>query len=565
MKLISTFITFLIVISSANLFSQVTTEDFNKMHNETPDDAYLPQNPAKVKKTPAYKYRGSYYTTTQVNVDFNGLNILFDAANEPSIAVDPNNPDRIAIGWRQFDNIVSNFRQAGYGYSIDGGQTWTVPEPIDPGVFRSDPVLDTDEEGNFYYNSLTKDDNSNYWCDVYRTSDDDFSWDEGTFAYGGDKQWMIIDKTGGSGDGNIYEFWNSSFSSCAPGSYTRSTDGGDTYDDCDGVMGDPIWGTLTVGSEGQLYTVGAAADKIVVTRASNAYNSSVQTSWDFSTYVDLKGNLGGWRPVNPSGLLGQAWIATDNSEGPGKDNVYVLSTVARNDIDDQADVMFARSTDGGENWEETIRVNDDIDIDHNNWQWFGTMSVAPNGRIDAVWLDTRNAPGTNEFISELFYSYSIDQGETWSSNECISEPFNPKIGYPNQNKMGDYFHMISDDDIVHVAWANTFTGGQDVYYTRIYPWYVGIDKSPEKEFNFINYPNPFTNITTLRFAMEESEFVTIELFDIMGNKVKEIISEQKSPGIYNQSINFSELPSGVYYAKLTVGTKSKILKLSCIK
>src|SRR5437667_10639085 len=42
-------------------------------------------------------------TSFQVNVGTNGQNIAGDAANEPSICIDPNNPNRIAIGWRQFD------------------------------------------------------------------------------------------------------------------------------------------------------------------------------------------------------------------------------------------------------------------------------------------------------------------------------------------------------------------------------------------------------------------------------------------------------------------------------
>src|SRR5688572_9326201 len=62
------------------------------------------------------------YTIHQVNVAANGANILGDAANEPSIAVDPTDPDVMAIAWRQFDTIASNFRQAGRGYSRDGGR-----------------------------------------------------------------------------------------------------------------------------------------------------------------------------------------------------------------------------------------------------------------------------------------------------------------------------------------------------------------------------------------------------------------------------------------------------------
>ncbi len=53
-------------------------------------------------------------TSYQVNVNAAGQNIPNDAANEPSLCIDPQDPRRMAIGWRQFTNINNNFRQAGY-------------------------------------------------------------------------------------------------------------------------------------------------------------------------------------------------------------------------------------------------------------------------------------------------------------------------------------------------------------------------------------------------------------------------------------------------------------------
>src|SRR5262249_29326422 len=61
------------------------------------------------------------FTSFQVNVDANGNNILGDAANEPSISVDPTDGNKMAIGWRQFDSVQSDFRQAGYGFTTDDG------------------------------------------------------------------------------------------------------------------------------------------------------------------------------------------------------------------------------------------------------------------------------------------------------------------------------------------------------------------------------------------------------------------------------------------------------------
>ena len=90
----------------------------------------------------------------QVNVNDQGNNVFGDAGNEPSIAVDPTAPNRLAIGWRQFDTVASNFREAGYSYSRDGGRTWAGKAEIDSGLFRSDPVLGAGPDGTFYYSSL---------------------------------------------------------------------------------------------------------------------------------------------------------------------------------------------------------------------------------------------------------------------------------------------------------------------------------------------------------------------------------------------------------------------------
>jgi hypothetical protein len=128
------------------------------------------------------------------------------------------------------------------------------------------------------------------------------------------------------------------------------------------------------------------------------------------------------------------------------------------------DVMVTRSEDGGQTWSSPVRVNDDPAA-ANAWQWFGTMSVAPDGRIDAIWNDTRNSGQAN--ISELYYSFSIDGGITWSENIPLSPPFNSYLGWPQQDKLGDYYHMISDVVGANLAWAATFNGEQDVYFLRI--------------------------------------------------------------------------------------------------
>lgn len=562
--LTSALISILIIVPFSSIAQKQNTDN-RYMHNEVIDDPYLPMLPKDYQTSPAYRYRSNNIFTTQVNVNAEGENILFDAANEPSIAFDPTNPDRMVIGWRQFDNVASNFRQAGYGYSTDAGQTWTFPYSIDAGVFRSDPVLEYDDNGNFYYNSLTINASNDYVCDVYKINDGGVEWDNGTYAFGGDKQWMQIDRTGGMGNGNIYAFWTSYYSICNPDFFTRSIDEGDTYEDCVEIPGNPYWGTVTVGPDGEVYTVGTTTNiSCVVTKSTTAKDPDATVTWEEPTYVDLDGDLriGGNESVNPAGLLGQAWIDIDRSDGPGRGYVYVLASVDRNN-GDPVDVMFARSIDGGQSWEEPVRVNDDVSYD--NWQWFGTMSVAPNGRIDVIWLDTRDAVG-NPYFSALYYSYSVDQGVTWSENEKLSESFNPHLGWPNQNKMGDYFDMVSDDNGAHLAWANTINGEQDVYYSFINPWFVGLDDNIENDklFSFIVYPNPVGSKTTFRYELQKSNLVNITIYDIYGNTVKVVTDELYNAGIHNIVFNASELTRGIYFCKLTSGAKSETIKLTLI-
>jgi hypothetical protein len=425
---------------------------------EFPRNPYIPVAREALPRSPGQRFESEGIVTVQVNVDANGLNIVGDAANEPSIAVDPTNPNKMAICWRQFDTIQSDFRQAGWAYTTDGGAHWTFPGVVEPGVFRSDPVVDSDADGKFYFNSLTN--VGGYQCKVFKSIDGGQTWGPGVFAQGGDKQWQVIDTTGGIGRGNIYACWNRSYSICN-GHFTRSINGAQSFEACTNVPGNPYWGTLAVGPDGELYVCG---NGFVVAKSTTAQNPAVTpVQFDFSVTVNLGGSLAYGMGPNPDGLLGQACMDVDHSSGPTRGYVYLLASVDPSGAD-PLDLMFSRSIDGGHSWSAPVRVNDDP-AGSNAWQWFGTLSVAPNGRIDVVWLDTRNDPGG--YDSQLYYAYSEDAGQTWSENQVLSPAFDPHIGWPQQNKMGDYFDMTSDNQGVRLAWAGTFNGEEDVYYTYI--------------------------------------------------------------------------------------------------
>src|SRR4029077_13596079 len=86
-----------------------------------------PAPPRKIETSPRMISTFGSFVSYQVNVDASGQNILGDAANECPISVDPTDGNKMTIGWRQFNDVTSNFRQGGWGFTADGGSTWTFP------------------------------------------------------------------------------------------------------------------------------------------------------------------------------------------------------------------------------------------------------------------------------------------------------------------------------------------------------------------------------------------------------------------------------------------------------
>src|SRR5256714_5602752 len=124
-----------------------------------------PAPPRKIETSPRMISQFGVFTSYQVNVDANHQNIVGDAANECVIAVDPTDGNKMTIAWRQFNDVTSNFRQGGWGYTTDAGITWTFPGVLQNNVFRSDPVTQSNEVGQFFYLSLQSDSQQSFYCD----------------------------------------------------------------------------------------------------------------------------------------------------------------------------------------------------------------------------------------------------------------------------------------------------------------------------------------------------------------------------------------------------------------
>jgi hypothetical protein len=79
-----------------------------------------------------------------------------------------------------------------------------------------------------------------------------------------------------------------------------------------------------------------------------------------------------------------------------------------------------------------------------------------------------------------------------------------------------------------------------------------------------NYPNPFNPSTKISFSIPEKSFITLKVYDILGNEVASLLNEEKPAGYYNLDFNASRLSSGVYFYKLKsngiVQTRKMILE-----
>ena len=80
-----------------------------------------------------------------------------------------------------------------------------------------------------------------------------------------------------------------------------------------------------------------------------------------------------------------------------------------------------------------------------------------------------------------------------------------------------------------------------------------------------NYPNPFNPTTSIEYTVPSSEYVTLKVYDILGNEVATIVNEQKQAGTYEVNFNAGNLSSGLYIYKLQAGKFSQVRKMMLLK
>jgi hypothetical protein len=395
--------------------------------------------------------------------------------NEPAVAVDPKNPQQLAVAWQV---------NASTAYSRDGGQTWTVAEGTEPKNYRvsGDVSLAYDAAGHaiLCYIAFDKLGSTNYWAQgatrngvfIRRSLDGGRTWEPDAVTVIShestpgipfeDKPWIIAD-TSGPHAGNLYIGWTQFTLAASDLLFSRSTDGGKTWSQpikLNSVSGLPRDdnGALegfhgVVGLDGTLYTIWDDRDGIMM---AVSHDGGVTFSKDRRIIPAGPGYFGitgvsrsnGFPQIgfDHNGIGNKNDPRTDGPNGSSRNkhggNLYVAwSDYSNGDVD----VFVSSSADDGKIWSAPVRVNSDP-IHNGRDQFFQWMAVDPqSGAVNLIFYDRRS----DNVQTTVTLGRSTDGGKTFQNYAWDPDSFAAEGDF-----LGDYLAITAFGNKVYGAWAH---------------------------------------------------------------------------------------------------------------
>ncbi|MFZ6034064.1 MAG: PQQ-binding-like beta-propeller repeat protein [Melioribacter sp.] len=165
-------------------------------------------------------------------------------------------------------------------------------------------------------------------------------------------------------------------------------------------------------------------------------------------------------------------------------------------------------------------------------------------------------------IQNVKLEYSSDNGTTWNEIMAITSAGSGKYKWvvPTVN---------SDSCLVRVSDADEpgITDISDSVFTIEESTVEVAEEIIPTEYNlYQNYPNPFNNSTIIKYALPENETVTIELYNILGQRIRTLLDGvYKSAGTYELMFNGDGLVSGTYFIHMHTSKYSKVIKVNLLK
>jgi len=126
--------------------------------------------------------------------------------------------------------------------------------------------------------------------------------------------------------------------------------------------------------------------------------------------------------------------------------------------------------------------------------------------------------------------------------------------------------VISGTDTVAIFWKATIVYANPVSINEI-------QNSPNSFYLYQNSPNPFNPITTIKYSIpsaivsgaKQSQFVTLKVYDVLGNEVATLVNKEQEPGVYEILFDAYAVSSGTYFYKLQAGSFIETRKMILMK
>ena len=503
------------------------------------------------------------FPNIQVNSD------TLTTCNEPSIALNPNNPDNIVIGTNNTYFFSSH----------DGGNHWTEGKMFSSMGVWGDPSLAFDLKGNLFFGHLSGEPPlSGRWADriiIQKSTDGGLTWNDGSFTGLNrpkfeDKEWVSIDLVSSLYKNNIYVAWTEFDKLFDPDTiyksrilFSRSTNTGETWSnpiqisDVEGNCMDDDSTTEgavpAIGPDGEIYIAWAGPEGILLDR-------SFDGGITFGNDIFVSDIIGGWGwGYEIEGIFGNGLPQTicDTSNSPYRGTVYILWADQRNGILNP-DILLKKSTDQGLTWSDIKIVNND---NSGRPQFYPWMCIDPvTGVMYIVYYDRRNTIGT---MTEVYVARSTDGGETFH-NYLVS---NAAFETSKDEFLGDYINIIAYNGKAYAVWTQTNQFGRNIVLAKIDESTLDVtDHKIITNFSlYQNYPNPFNPATIISYNIPEKSFISLKIYDVLGNEIRVLVNEEKPSGFYEEEFNASGLTSGIYFYKLNTGKYSDVKKMILLK
>jgi hypothetical protein len=175
------------------------------------------------------------------------------------------------------------------------------------------------------------------------------------------------------------------------------------------------------------------------------------------------------------------------------------------------------------------------------------------------------------FVWEIGYAYSFD-GVNWMKY-TESDPVLMKgsSGSWDQEYVGLCGVVLFNDTTAKMWYA----GGDaplmgEIGYATDSDFVVSVkdnnnSKLPLDYSLFQNYPNPFNPSTNIEYSIPSESFVELKVYDILGNEVASLVNEQQQAGVYRADFTGENLPSGMYFARITANEFTQVIKMILMK